>query len=239
MRISKAELELRQRKDAEYAAMAAAFPRPSPASAARKERWDRINREYRQAVTFRKRLQRTIGRFANRTRQPLVMPPVGREPKWTPHSEEPDWYTPMYPEIYSEAELAFDHKAGHPKFPARGDRPLTGCRLCQSIIHKRHRRLELKRDIVSWLGGSCYLCNDRDVLDTAFYIVNVWGRPSSIGRRLHHSAADLEGEVLRDYVLLCPACYHDKGRKGVYEKARRDAPGLAHPPPRQGRHPAH
>lgn len=236
MRISKQEMVLRQYKDAEYEAMARDF-RPNPEALARRAKEQEVDRQYEIAVRFRKRLQATVGRFENRNRQQLVMPPVGREPKWTPYTSEPDWYTPMYPEIYSFEEMQQDHKRGHLKFPAREQRPVTGCPNCKSAIYRRHRRREMKRDVVSWLEGKCYLCDDRDVLDYAFHIIRLWGGPSSIGRRLHHSANDLEGEVRDNYVLLCPACYQEKGRKAVYEKIRKQHPGLAHPPPRQGRHP--
>lgn len=237
----KYSIEERQRWDAKWAEMAASFPSPSPEVQARRAREQRVEREYKQARQFRKRLQRTIGRLGNRSRIKQE-PPFGHDPKWTPHSEEPDWYTPMYPELYTSdeqglRELKADHKQGHPMFPAAEGRAVSCCPNCTAHVYKTRRRKELKRDIVAWLGASCYLCSDRDVLDPSFYLVNLWGRPSSIGRRLHHSAADLQAEVIRDYVLLCPACYHDKGRKAVYQKARQDAPGLAHPPPRQGRRP--
>lgn len=242
------DLQRRIEKDAEYAALAAVFPKPTPEVLARRERDARQQREYEVAVALRKKWQRLMGRLPNRSKLQIAMPPIGREGKLDPYSKEwreNDWYTPIYPELYDEGgsdtkgllSMRESHQKGHPEFKNRGNRAVIGCASCQSAVYRRKRRYEMKRDIVSWLDARCYLCLSRDVPDFAFEIVRVWGGHQRAGRLLHHSAADIESEIRDNYVLVCPTCYHDKGRKAVYEKAQKRNPGFARPPARQGRHP--
>lgn len=224
--------------DRDYAEMAAAFtPRPPD------PKLERVEREYKQARKLRLKLQAITGRLPNRNRQPLDMVPVGREPKWTPGSSDPDWYTPQELEHYSWEGSRYkglmsmkeSHARNHSEFPHRGNRPVIGCLACKSSIYRRHRRAEMKQDVASWLGKHCYLCGENKT-PGEFRTVSLWGGRSSIGHRLYHAAGDIEGEVRDNYVLVCHPCYKDGGRMKVYEKVRQTT-ALALPPPRQGRHP--
>lgn len=242
--MTKAEKEaykrLREEKDREYAEMAAEWEArirsPDPKEEQETHALDK-------ARALRRKLQSYTGRLPNRHSQQLVMPPVGREPKWTPYSDEPDWYTPQDVEQYSWEgsrsrgllSMKESHERGHSEFPHRDNRPVIGCQSCQSHVYRRHRRTEMKQDIVSWLGGHCYLCGEPKT-PGEFRTVRLWGGKSTIGTRLHHAAGDIQGEVMSDYVLVCHPCYRNGGRKRVFEKVSRTTK-LALPPPRQGRHP--
>lgn len=231
----------RERRDREYADMARSM-QPSPAALARRERLAKLDRELHTARKFRKKLGSLLGRVPNH-RQIGELPPVGREPKWRPYSDDPDWYTPQDVEQYSEfgsrdkgiMSMRQSHALGHPEMPNRGDRAVTNCESCQSSVYRRHRRKEMKQDVVSWLGGNCTLCHERKT-PMEYRIVRLWGGKSNLMSRLHHAANDIEYEARTDYVLVCHPCWEQDGPRRLYEKARK-VTAFADPPSRKGRPP--